>query len=326
MKLEVKIQALRFCSTVFNCIFLALGVSVAGCAVWILFDRGSFLTVVSSVELKTVGAGLLVIGGVVMVVSVVGCLGAHSENRFLLLMYMGLLIVLVLGQLFITLLLLINRRKIKESLDEAVDQIIVGYGHRDRWDGLMENVQHYGQCCGRTGPEDWLKNSIIKSHNWTDVLPCSCFNSSRPSFNSSWCSEKSTEPLIGRGNGSYDQGCKQKLSDWLQENALTIVGMDVGLVFIQVVQFVLAVYLYRAFGQKAALKRTNLVDHDHAHLDPAHTYHAHLDPAHLDHAPGSDYGTQNFAYTDPDDGYIDPAQPALYHDDPNYGDTAHLSP
>lgn len=31
------------------------------------------------------------------------------------------------------------------------------------------------------------------------------------------------------------QGCKQKLSDWLQENAVTIVGMDVSLMLIQVI-------------------------------------------------------------------------------------------
>ena len=30
------------------------------------------------------------------------------------------------------------------------------------------------------------------------------------------------------------QGCGKELSDWLQENALTIVGMDVGLILIQV--------------------------------------------------------------------------------------------
>lgn len=32
------------------------------------------------------------------------------------------------------------------------------------------------------------------------------------------------------------QGCKEKLSDWLQENALTIIGMDVGLLLIQVMK------------------------------------------------------------------------------------------
>ncbi len=66
-----------------------------------------------------------------------------------------------------------------------------------------------GNCCGRTGPADWLKNSYIQSLNLTnaDVLPCSCFNSYRPGVNSTWCSEllNFSTPLYGQGNSSYDQ-------------------------------------------------------------------------------------------------------------------------
>ncbi|XP_070768557.1 CD82 antigen [Enoplosus armatus] len=328
MKLEVKIQLLKFCSAVFNSIFLALGLSVAGCAVWILFDRGSFLAVVSSEVLHTVGVGLLLIGGVVAVVSVAGCVAADRQNRFLLLLYLSFLIVLVLGQLFVTLLLLINRDKIEQSLEDTVDQIILHYGeHSNSQDRLMDNVQHYGECCGRMGPADWLENSYIQNLNLTfpDILPCSCFSSYCQSFNSSWCSEllNFTSPLYGRGNTSYDQGCTEKLSDWLQKNTLTIVGMDVSLMLIQVVQFVVMVYLYRAFGRKAAFKGTDpLIDPDHAHLD-----HAHLDHAHLDHAPGDDqdYGEQNYSYIDLDDCYTDPAHPAHYHDYPNGVDSTHLA-
>ncbi|XP_045898255.1 CD82 antigen, partial [Micropterus dolomieu] len=208
MKLEVKIELLKFCSALLNSIFLALGLSVAGCGVWILFDRGSFLTAISSDELRTVGAGLLLIGGVVVVVSVVGCVGAGRENRFLLLMYLGFLIVLILGQLFVTLLLLISKHTIERSLDASVDRIILQYGGRGQ-DRLMDNVQHYGKCCGRTGAADWLKNSYIQTLNLTNphVLPCSCFSSYRPSLDSSWCSDllNFSAPLFGRGNTSYHQ-------------------------------------------------------------------------------------------------------------------------
>ncbi|XP_039973588.1 CD82 antigen [Xiphias gladius] len=306
MKLELKIQLLKFCSAVFNAIYLVLGLSVAGCAVWILFGEGSFLTVLSSVELRTVAVGLLMIGGVVLVVSVAGCVGADGEHRFLLLIYLGFLIILVLGQLFITLLLLINRNKIEQSLDAAVAQIILQYGaSSNTQDTLMDNVQHYGECCGRTGPADWLKNSYVHSLNLTgpDVLPCSCFRSYRRSFNSSWCSEllNFTEPLYGRGNGSYVQGCKHTLSVWLQENALTLVSMDVGLLLIQLVQFVVMVYLYRALGRKASVKGSNQL------ADPDHTP--------LDHAPieDLDQGGQNYAYMDFDGG-TDPNDPSHYHD------------
>lgn len=162
------------------------------------------------------------------------------------------------------------------------------------------------KCCGMTGPADWQKNSVIMGVNLTDpaVLPCSCFNSSRcpvlPGFNT---------PLFGRGNNSYEEGCKEKISDWLEENALTIVGMDVSLMFIQVLQFVLAVYLYRAIGQKDSLKLTSqLIEHDQADSDQYEDYM---------------YGEQNQGYTDPDDDYIDSAYPGHHHDNHHYIDPAH---
>lgn len=315
MKLDVKIQLLQFVSHVFNFVFLVLGLSVAGCAVWILFDRGTLLTFLSSDELRTVGVGLLLIGGVVVLVSLIGCAGASGQNRLLLLVYLGLLIVLVLGQLFVTLLLLINRDKIGQSLNNTVDDIISRYGQSgNRRDQLMDDIQNHGQCCGRIGPSDWLMNSYVDSLNLTgpDVLPCSCFRHVlQPGFNSSWCSDLPTLPDLqyGRGNESYQQGCGVKLSDWLQENALTIVGMDVGLILIQLLQFGVMVTLYRAFGRKAALKRTrSLVEPDHAHLDHAH----------LDHAPDDDYAEQNYGYVDHDDGLVDSAHPPYHHDNQNY--------
>ncbi|XP_030013524.1 CD82 antigen [Sphaeramia orbicularis] len=299
MKLEVKIELLKFCSDVFNCIFLALGLSLVGCAVWILFDSGNFLNILSSDELKTVGVGLLMIGGVVMAVSIVGCLGAHSENRFLLLVYMIFIIVLTLGQLFITLLLLISSVKIAEALENVVNQIIREYPDAENGqDKLLDNVQHYAQCCGLTGPSDWLQNSFINStQNLTsDVLPCSCFDSYH-SGNSSWCSGlmNITDLSVGHGNNSYTVGCKTKLGDWLTKNGLTIIGMDISLIFVQVVQFTVAVYLYQAFSKKASLKRTS---------------------PQSDHNENLDYGEDNYAYTDSE-------QPAPYQDDPNYVDPNH---
>ncbi|XP_078100433.1 CD82 antigen [Sander vitreus] len=295
MKLNVKIQLLNFCFQVLNFIFLALGLSVFGSGLWILFDRGSLQTVLPSVEMRTVGAGLMLIGAVVLLVTLVGILGAEKQIRVVLLLYVGFLIVLILGQLFITVLLLISRDKIERSLDQMVDQFIVQFGADSSEDRLMDRVQKYESCCGRTGPADWLNNSFIQSLNLTnpDVLPCSCFKMYEPSVNSFWCSELGnyTGPLFNWGNSSYDTGCKEKVSDWLKENTLTVVSMEVGLMLIEGLQLVLAVQLYSAFGRKsAARKRAALA------------------------GGADDHGEQNYAYSDPQDGYADPAHPAHHHD------------
>lgn len=265
MKLSVKMELLKFCSAVFNSVFLALGLSLAGCGIWILFGESSFLGVLFSGELRLVALALLVIGVVVAALSVVGCVGASCENRSLLMLYMGFLIILLLGQLYVILLMLINSDKIQRNLEEAVYESIVQYGDGDVGDRLVDNMQHYGSCCGLDSPADWLRNSDITnltSVAAVDVLPCSCFRSYR-SVNSPWCSEQLdvTEPLFGQGNGTFQQGCKKQLSDWLKENSLTIVGMAVGLILIQALQFVVAVFLYRSFGLKAVLENSDaLVD------------------------------------------------------------------
>ncbi|KAM6910496.1 CD82 antigen [Xenentodon cancila] len=297
MKLDVKIELLKFFFALVNTIFLVLGLSVGGCAVWILFDTGSFLNILSSgqdpqrvlgrfaKELRVVVAGLLMVGGVVVVVGVAGCVGVSTRTRVLLVVYLGFLIVLVLGQLYITMLLLIYRNKIEKSLNDTVDQVISQYGHNDEiGNKILDSVQRHAQCCGRTDPADWLNNRFIQSLNLTnpDVLPCSCFTLHHSSCNSSWCSENSsfTEPLFGRGQGAFNQSCSQKLNAWLQGNILTIVGMDVGLILIQVANLIIMVLLYQTFGKQAALKRQNRLveqtpDDDDTYIDPD-GYHSDL--------------------------------------------------
>ncbi|XP_028327578.1 leukocyte antigen CD37 isoform X1 [Gouania willdenowi] len=265
--MNLKLELLKFCSTILNVAFMALGLSVSGCAVWILFGQSNFLRVISSEELRVVVFGLLLTGVVVITVSVLGCVGVNRESRFMLLVYAGFLIVLVLGQLFITLLLLINRGKLSRSLEEAVDQTISEYGGISAHSTLMDDVQLYGHCCGLTGPADWLENSFIQTLNMTNstILPCSCFQWFRQSGDSPWCSEgrSLTPPLIGMGNQTFLQGCSQVLGDWLQENIVTVVAMDFSLVFIQLFQFIITVYLYQTFARKeASEKLTEPNDHD----------------------------------------------------------------
>lgn len=134
------------------------------------------------------GLGLLLIGGAVLLVCVLGCIGAHSEKVLLLMpvssvntppssqhpshrcflsQYLALLVVLVLGQLFVAVLLVINRDKVSmdaavqdrrrpqclfrlvlsscqigRSLDETVDQLISQYSEdRSGPNRLLDSIQ-----------------------------------------------------------------------------------------------------------------------------------------------------------------------------------------
>ncbi|XP_054638316.1 CD82 antigen isoform X2 [Dunckerocampus dactyliophorus] len=233
MKLLVKVELVKFIFLVVNVFFLALGTSVAACGVWIRFDSSSFIGAVSSEELQMVGVGLLLIGILVMVSGMVACFGACWEKRLFLLAYVCFLLLLILGQLLVLLLLLVNKRQ------EA--------------------------CCGLTGSSDWLQNSFIQTLNLSGmhVFPCSCFSSHQPTYTSPWCSQvinASHVHIIRPRNHTHEQGCREKLRDWLQVNIVTMVAMDVTLMVIQVLQLALAAQLYRSFGQKTT-NEIEAIDH-----------------------------------------------------------------
>uniref|UniRef100_A0A3P9KMN1 Uncharacterized protein n=2 Tax=Oryzias latipes TaxID=8090 RepID=A0A3P9KMN1_ORYLA len=289
MKLEVKIELLKFFFTFLNTLFLVLGLSVGGCAIWILLGSGSFLNVLSSDELQVVAMGLLLIGAVVILVSLVGCIGSSSENRFMLVVYGSFLIVLVLGQLFVMLLLLINRGKINQALTETVHKIISDYGNSsDIEERMMDAMQKTGRCCGLTRASDWLENSFLQTLNLStvDVLPCSCYASYNLTFNSSWCSENPEfhSASVGEGVHAFNESCSGKLSFWLQENILTIISMDVILLLLQMIDVAMAAALYQMFGKKATLKRNNQL----------------FDESQDSDADSEDDGQHTYAYIHPD--------------------------
>ncbi|XP_018581688.2 putative tetraspanin-19 [Scleropages formosus] len=257
MKVVERIQILKFFLLAFNALFVILGVAIFGCGVWILFDKNNFIVTVSNGQsMRIIAGGLFVIGLVVVTVSAIGYLGALKEVRFLLVMYMSLLIIIFLGQVFITFILLLKENEITRTLSDEVDKIIIEYGNeteqskgKHTWD-LIDTMQHYWQCCGRTNYTEWKENTYIKNLGESDVYPCTCFNRSTCPLLATGATQR-----FGHGSEVYDMGCQTRMEDWILQNALVILGMDLGLALIQVIQFTLCLYLFRNVLRKMKEKR-----------------------------------------------------------------------
>ncbi|KAI1882290.1 hypothetical protein AGOR_G00249160 [Albula goreensis] len=251
MRLEDKIGILKFLLMVFNGVFMIIGLAIFGCGIWILFDKSSFVVTISGGDMKIVAGGLFVIGLVVVGVSGLGYISASKEIQFLMLLYMALLIVIVLGQLFVTFVLLLQKDKVMEALIVEMDEIIMEYGtdwknsSTGLWD-ILDGVQHYSKCCGRTNYTQWENNIVINGRE--NVYPCSCFNSSCPFLSDDMM-------RFGKGTDIHKEGCERKIKNWLEVNGLAILGMDAGLVFVQIIQFIISFYLHRNIKRKVKQRR-----------------------------------------------------------------------
>ncbi|KAI7791980.1 CD82 antigen [Triplophysa rosa] len=284
MKADDKLQILKFFLMLVNSVFVILGISIFACSAWILFDTTNFIRVISAGEdIRLVAGGLFFIGLVVVGVSLLGCTGACLENRCFITFYLGFLIIVILGQIFVTFVLLIRRQRIEQYLTSGVDNIIKEYGGNEThtsWN-LLDSVQTSAKCCGRLTSDEWRNNTVIWSLNGTDIYPCSCFNDTCPSINQTHS--------FGNGSNIHNRGCETFLRDWLHANIIVIFGMDAGLLLIQVLQFILGVHTYRCIGRKMREvhpnKLLNAVEESPSsqpvHLQPVEqTYNLQIDSGH----------------------------------------------
>ncbi|XP_041933981.1 tetraspanin-19 isoform X1 [Alosa sapidissima] len=251
MKVYEIIQFQKFLLNIFNAFFVILGVSIFGCAAWILFDKNSLIAVISSEgDVELVAVSLALIGLVVVVVSVIGCAGGQLESKCLLLIYMGFIIIITFGQTFVTFVLLLRRAKIEEFLVNTVNEEIKLYGNTTEnhasWT-LLDRIQHSAKCCGRHNMTDWDQNTFIQSLGKDNVYPCSCFNTTCPNL--------SVGGRFGEGTTDiYKEGCQKRLTSWLEDNIAVIIGMNVGLIVVQVIQVAFAVCIYQNIGRKMRQK------------------------------------------------------------------------
>ncbi|KAJ8245434.1 hypothetical protein GJAV_G00270720 [Gymnothorax javanicus] len=274
MKVEEKIQILKFFLVVFNFVFVVIGLAVFGCGIWILFDKSTFVVTISDGHMILAAGGLFVIGLIVVAVSLLGYIGTSKEMRFLIILYMCLLIVIFLCQLFVTFVLLLGRDEILPRLLDEVDDIIVDYGTKNAttpsslWD-VLDAVQHFSKCCGRTNFTQWENNTFIKLlPDNENVYPCSCLLSSCPYLNND------TAQRFGNGSAIYTESCEVRIEAWLRDNFYAILGMDAGLVLLQIFQFVLSFFLVRNIKRKA--KQGELLD-EQEDLSTTDSVYSHLE-------------------------------------------------
>nr|XP_061789055.1 CD82 antigen-like [Nerophis lumbriciformis] len=248
---EVKADLLKFLSLLVTFVFLALSVGVASCGLWICFDSGSLVAVLSSEseELRVLGAGLLFIGALGTASGLLAFFGARWEKRILLLICACGLLFLLVCCISLLLLLLLSKGQIEEKADAAVGRMILVYIGHGRRDGLLDDLQHQAECCGLTGRSDWLRNAFVQTLNVTDLLPCSCLRTLPRDSETAWCS---SDGEVAHEQPHHAQGCAERLSSWLHENTVTVVGLDVGLMVAQVLQATLALELRRTIGRRDA--------------------------------------------------------------------------
>ncbi|CAD7013407.1 protein late bloomer [Ceratitis capitata] len=144
----------------------------------------------------------VVLGGLLFATTIVGCCGTIRESPRTILIYAIFLFLLLLAQIAVIFLLPINFHNL------AVETIQNAW-NRQMSDDSMDNYQIRYDCCGKTGPNDYIDSGL--------TIPPSCYLNRKPSIPN----DLYTAGCIDKLALAFTNGSRiEVISDW------TLVGVE----------------------------------------------------------------------------------------------------
>lgn len=211
-------------------------------------------------SLMRTGAVVLIIGGAfAVVVGFLGCFGACKNHKFLLQVYAGIIIIIIILELTATIIGIVFTSDVTSKLKPILKERI-----NASYDGLLDTgdvftlgvnfAQVKFDCCGVDNSKDF--DGATKWNRTADIkIPVTCckateevkdnFYDNPSTFKPSDLSCQKTPTNV---NSNQDKGCYQSVYDYAKTNAGYVIGIGITIVIIQFLCIVFACCLIRAMS------------------------------------------------------------------------------
>lgn len=247
-----------------NFIYFALGSSCLGVSIWIFVDR-NFMSAVFGVELMTVATIFLIIcGGVIVLISFLGCCGAVLESKCLILSYCISVSLVFLVMIIAGVLASVFQTRLNEEVRNSMKRVLekdYGVDLDQRYNRVLtdawDEAQQFLECCSvdESGWGLYKGSSWFLVHQGADttkpLVPDSCCKKFHDSDNfidlgkcQTWQQGPPTMQSGANNEALHYRGCYPAGKDFVKEHSayLIIFAFTVGVSMI--IGFLLALYLY----------------------------------------------------------------------------------
>lgn len=207
--LEGCARCLKFVMMFGNCIFALIGLAVIGGGVFLAVDKLRFVTAVFGIPLVASASYVIIAAGcIIFLISFAGCIGAVIENRFLMLIYCSVLLVVFLLAVVGIVLAVVFRTWIQEQIRTYMTSTITyeyGVNLDKEWNKIVtsswDEAQQRWYCCG-VDNESW---GVYRGSEWYKIQ-IGVIDVSKPYVPESCC--------IKDQYGEYSN--KGKCQNWIQ--------------------------------------------------------------------------------------------------------------
>uniref|UniRef100_G1K3H4 Tetraspanin n=1 Tax=Xenopus tropicalis TaxID=8364 RepID=G1K3H4_XENTR len=210
---------------IFNLIFWLGGCGILGVGVWLAVTQGKFATLSVSFPSLSAASLFMVTGSIIMVVGFIGCLGAVTEHRCLLLTFFVILLIIFLLEMISMALFLTYTEQFHNYAQEDLKKGLQLYnttgnlGLTNAWD----IVQTEFRCCGVKNATDWLESK--------GSVPHTCCVEHSPACKSN--------PKLW-----WEEACYNKVRNWVESNIRSVGIFGICILVVQVFGLIFSMLMY----------------------------------------------------------------------------------
>lgn len=216
------LKCVRAIFVVCNILFFIMGIAAMCIGIYLKVSRSDFVEILESKEFETSSALLISAGIIVVVVSLVGFIGAWLNNQCMLGLYLIFVLVIFAMELAAGIIALVYSRDIENIIKRELVEGLQKDKTRSAWDKLQEKYM----CCGVNNYTDWY--GVYDIHNY-NIIPDSCCGYMG-------CGQSG-------GQVAYIISCYNDAKEWISDNFYLIgaAGITIGVLQLSliVVSFIL---------------------------------------------------------------------------------------
>uniref|UniRef100_A0A672GD25 Tetraspanin n=1 Tax=Salarias fasciatus TaxID=181472 RepID=A0A672GD25_SALFA len=232
---------------IFNGIIFLAGVAILAVGIWAKVDSSSLMNILSTgnaelpdkvFQMDYVSYVFIAVGSVLLIMGFLGCCGAITESKCMLLTFFSIVLIIFLVEVAGAIVLFVFSDLADTLLMEVEGQVRAditdNYGSNKDVTEVWNSTMNAFQCCGYRNYTDFDNSQFVAQNG--GVYPDQCC---RPG---SRCSA---------GEANVD-GCFDKLVKLLEDNAVIVAGVAVGIAALEVAAMVVSMILYCNIGKKSS--------------------------------------------------------------------------
>ncbi|KAL6429222.1 hypothetical protein ACFW04_008144 [Cataglyphis niger] len=212
---------IKYILFIFNLVFAISGIGIIAAGACVLADVGEFNHFVEG-RIMAPPIVLIVAGAIVFIIAFLGCYGAIKEHYHMLIAFAAALLIIFVIELAVGIAAAVFKNDFSMTMKDTLKESMKNYSEADRmaWD----NIQKELECCGVDGPNDWSP-----ANGFTSGFPSSCCKQDM-----NMICQINNEALV------YQEGCFNKLEMRVHKGATVLIGVGIGIAFVEIAGIILA--------------------------------------------------------------------------------------